>query len=256
MFQLTRLVINHSKRVRRCGFLSDYLPRSFAASLPVRERGELLALGNVRRYARNQPLTRVGEQGHEAYLITDGCVKVYGDSADGRQVLLAVRMAGDLVGELAVLDGQPRSAAARAAGPVTVRAIGAAELAAYLAARPAAANAIRDSIAARLRESVQQRIEVNSGAPVIRRLARALCILGEQHGVAVADGVLIAAPLTQADLGSLIVTTEQSIRRALRWLRAAGLVRWEYRRTVITDPAGLREAATMTVPPSVTRRSA
>ena len=70
-------------------------------------------------------------------------------------------------------------------------------------------------IAARLREATAHRVEVNNSAPVLRRLARALCILADQYGVPVDEGVLIAAPLSQADMGSLISTTEQSVRRAL-----------------------------------------
>jgi DNA-binding GntR family transcriptional regulator len=61
--------------------------------------------------------------------------------------------------------------------------------------------------------------------------------------VVVPDGVLITAPLSQADLSSLIATTEQSVRRALSALRGDGLVRWEYRRTIITDPGRLHELA-------------
>ena len=54
-----------------------------------------------------------------------GCVKILADSADGRLVLLSVRMPGELIGELAPLDGHARSATGRAAGPVVTRAIGA-----------------------------------------------------------------------------------------------------------------------------------
>jgi CRP/FNR family cyclic AMP-dependent transcriptional regulator len=152
-------------------------------------------------------------------------------------------MVGDLVGELAALDGQPRSATAKAADAVSARKISATDLNGYLDAHRVAATAMRDTIAARLRESVTQRIEVNNAAPVIRRLARALCLLSDQYGVVVPDGVLITAPLSQADLSSLIATTEQSVRRALSALRGDGLVRWEYRRTIITDPGRLHELA-------------
>jgi CRP-like cAMP-binding protein len=223
--------------------MNEYLPHSFLASLPARERAEFLTLGAERRFTRNEPLTRVGELGHEAFTIISGCVKIFADSVDGRSILLAVRMAGDLVGELAVLDGRLRSATAKAADTVTARAISATELTDYLAANPVASTAVRDMIAARLREATAHRIEVNNSAPVLRRLARALCILAEQYGVPVPEGVLIAAPLSQADMSSLIATTEQSVRRALSGLRGEGLVRWDYRKTVITNLGRLREVA-------------
>ena len=144
------------------------------------------------------------EPGTEAFLIMRGCVKILADSADGRLVLLSVRMPGELIGELAPLDGQARSATGRAAGPVVTRAIGASALNEYLAAHPAADLAVRNRIVARLREATQKRIQVNNAAPVPRRLAWALCLLGERYGVPVAGGVLIDAPLSQADIASLI----------------------------------------------------
>jgi CRP/FNR family transcriptional regulator, cyclic AMP receptor protein len=172
-----------------------------------------------------------------------GCVKIFADSVDGRLVLLSVRMPGDLVGELAPLDGQLRSATGRAAGPVVARTIGATVLNGYLAAHPAADRAVRDRIVARLREATQERIQVNNASPVPRRLAWALCLLAERYGVPVPDGVLVDVPLSQADIASLIATTEQSVRKALAGLRAEGVVRWTYRKTVITDLDRLREIA-------------
>jgi CRP-like cAMP-binding protein len=234
--------------------LSEYPAHSFLSSLPARERAELLAMGTGRRYARDQALTRIAEPGNEVFLIISGCVKVFGDSVDGRPILLAVRMAGDLVGELAALDGQRRSATARAAGTVTATVIGSADFRDYLAARPVVSVAVRDSIAARLRESVEHRIEVSSAAPVLQRLARALCMLGEHYGVVVPDGLLVAAPLSQADMSSLIATTEQSVRRALSALRGEQVVRWEYRKTVITDLGRLREIAGVRQPAARERR--
>ena len=219
--------------------MGEYLSHSFLSSLPAHERAEILSLGTVRRFTRDQQLTRIGEAGQEAFVITSGCVKVFANSIEGQPILLAVRLAGDLVGELAVLDGRPRTATARAAGPVTAIAINSADLLALLAGRPTLAAAVYATIAARLREAVAHRVEVNNSAPVRHRLARALCLLAEQYGVPVPDGVLITAPLSQADISSLIATTEQSVRRALSVLRAEGLVRWEYRKTVITDPDGL-----------------
>jgi CRP-like cAMP-binding protein len=235
--------------------VSEYLPRSFLSSLPERERTEFQELGTARRFTRDQSLTRIGEPGHDAFLITSGCVKILADSAEGRQILLAVRMAGDLVGELAVLDGQPRSATVKAAEPVSARAISGADLVGYLAAHPVAANAVRDTIAARLREAAAHRIEVNNSAPVLRRLARALCVLGDQYGVPVPGGVLIGAPLSQADMSSLIATTEQSVRKALSRLRSDGLVRWDYRKTIITDLGGLRKVAGIRPQPVLGERS-
>jgi len=208
--------------------------RSLLAALPEAERAELLRLGSVRHFERGQTLIRAGEFGGEVYLILEGCVKVVDNSAEGYTVLLAVRMVGDLVGELAVLDGNPRAATVIAAAPTRVRAVSAAPLRGFLAEHPVSAAAVHNSVNAKFRQSIRHRSEAN-GAPAPLRLARVLHRLGETYGEPTAEGVAIPVPLSQADLGALIGATEQSVRRALSELRDEGLVEPHYRRPVIKD---------------------
>jgi CRP/FNR family transcriptional regulator, cyclic AMP receptor protein len=216
-----------------------WAPRSLLASVPEAERLDLLRLGRPRRYDRGELLARSGEPGRWAFLIIDGCVKITGESAEGHPALLAIRISGDLVGELSVLDGEPRSASIQAATPLRTRIIPAAELLGFMADRPVAAAALQNSVAAKLREAIRDRIELN-GAPVTLRLAKVIWKLGRTCGIETPDGVLISA-FSQADLGALAGTTEQSIRRALTTLRGEGLVRSDYRKLLITDMQGLRK---------------
>lgn len=205
----------------------------------------MLMMGEEREYAREEALIRAEEPGDEVFVVIRGCVKVLADTAEGKRVLLAVRMAGDLVGELSVLFGQPRSAAARAADRVTARVIKSPDLLPYLAEHPLANAAVNENIAARFREAIRHRTEVNNGVLVIVRLARVLCKLDEYYGKSASGGRLIAAPLSQSDFASLIGATEQSVRRELAVLDRDGLVRREYRKTTIADPERLRELANL-----------
>lgn len=185
---------------------------------------------------------RLGEPGHEAFLIIEGCTKIVGDNPEGHPALLAVRMAGDMVGELSLLDGQPRSATVQAASLTRVQVISGTDLRGFIARHPATGSALQASVTAKLREAIRDRIDLN-GAPVMLRLARVIWKLGNACGTPVPEGILISAPLSQADLGSLVGTTEQSIRRTLSTLRDLGLVRSRYREFVITDMGRLREMA-------------
>jgi CRP-like cAMP-binding protein len=214
--------------------------RSLLASIPARERLELLGLGLPRRYDRGEILIRAGEPGREVFLIVDGCVKVLADSVEGNPALLAVRTAGDVVGELSILDGQPRSATVQAANLTRVRVISAGDLRGFLTAYPATAAAVQSSVTAKLREAIRDRIDLN-GAPVVMRLARVIYKLGSTYGEDAPEGVVVSVPLSQADLGSLAGTTEQSVRRALATLREDGLVCPHYRKLIITDIYRLRE---------------
>jgi CRP/FNR family cyclic AMP-dependent transcriptional regulator len=212
------------------------------ASVPEPDRLEILQLGHPKRYDRGEILIRADDAGQEAFLIIDGCTKIIGDSADGNPSLLAIRMAGDMVGEFSALDGHPRSASVQAAAPTRVRVISGADLGGFLATHPATLAALQSHLTAKLREAIRDRIELN-GAPVLLRLARVICKLGGTYGTQTAEGLLISVPLSQADFGSLVGTTEQSIRRALSILRNEDLVRTQYRTIIITDMSRLQRVA-------------
>jgi CRP/FNR family cyclic AMP-dependent transcriptional regulator len=228
--------------------------RSLLASIPALERLGLLQMGHPRRYDRGDILMRHGEPGHEAFLIIEGCTKITGDNPEGHPALLAVRMAGDMVGELSILDGQPRSATVQAASLTRVQVMSGTDLRGFLAHHPVTEAAVQASVTAKLREAIRDRIELN-GAPVTLRLTRVIWKLGNACGTTVPEGVLISAPLSQADLSSLVGTTEQSIRRTLSTLRDLGLVRSRYRELVITDMDRLREMA-MGRSPEISQRRA
>jgi CRP/FNR family transcriptional regulator, cyclic AMP receptor protein len=214
--------------------------RSLLAMVPASERADLVRMGIPRRYDRGEILMHAGEAGREAFLIIEGCAKVLGSNVEGNPALLAVRMAGEVVGELSVLDGKPRSATVQAATPTRVRVISSTDLQKYMSAHPATAAAVQNNVTAKLREAIRDRIDL-TGAPVVLRLARVICKLGSTYGEDVPEGIMISAPLSQADLSSLVGTTEQSIRRALGSLRDKGLVRPYYRKLIITDMNRLQE---------------
>ncbi|WP_017580490.1 Crp/Fnr family transcriptional regulator [Nocardiopsis valliformis] len=212
--------------------------QSLMASLTAPERAAFLSLGTARGFDRGSLLMRFGETGREAHLILGGCVKVLGADSQGHTTLLAIRMAGDIVGELSVLDGRPRSATVMAAAPTRVRTIGGTVLRDFLGARPAIGNAVQNSVNAKLREAIGHRTAA-TGAPVVTRLVRVLEKLGRYCGRRTDEGLVITAPLSQADLAALVGTTEQSIRRALGTLRGSGVLITRYRQVVITDTARL-----------------
>ncbi|MFB8773959.1 Crp/Fnr family transcriptional regulator [Streptomyces broussonetiae] len=143
----------------------------------------------------------VGGREVTVLLIVDGCVKVVGASEDGGTVLLALRVRGEVVGEVSVLDGQPRSATVIAARPTVTRTLTGAAFRAYLNARPAAAQVVQRSLPAKPRGATRYRTDGSSGtAPV--RLARALDNLVRSFARAVPEGLRIDVPLSHADLAA------------------------------------------------------
>src|SRR4051812_819904 len=125
------------------------------AELAAADRDALPALGVARTFHPGEILIREGLADTSCYLLLRGCTKVLGNSAGGRAVLLSLRVAGDLVGELAALDGEPRSASVVAATGITARAIARSALLRYMAERPGAARVIHSAVIAELRRATR-----------------------------------------------------------------------------------------------------
>ncbi|MFJ4846342.1 MULTISPECIES: Crp/Fnr family transcriptional regulator [unclassified Streptomyces] len=206
------------------------------------DRDALLRLGSFRRYAPSEALMVEGGLDSTVALLLDGCVKVTVGAEEGSTVLLAIRAPGDVVGELAALDGRPRSATVVAARGTSARVIGGAAFRAFLRERPDAAGEMQRSVVAKLRDAIRYRIDT-VGGPVPVRLARTLDTLVRAYGRPTAQGLRIDVPLSNADLAALAGVSPASVQRALRALRTSGAVTTEYRSVVVRDVTLLRAAA-------------
>ncbi|GAA1754222.1 Crp/Fnr family transcriptional regulator [Luedemannella helvata] len=220
----------------------SWAPSSLLTQLSVEDAEALLAAGSPRTFARGDWLMLLGEPGTYVVVLTSGCVKVLGGPADGRTTLLAVRAAGDVVGELSVLDGEPRSASVVAASHVRGRLIEARAFRSLLATRPSIGLVVQRVVAAKLRRQIRHRMDVGA-QPVAVGLARVIEHLGTEYGQQTPEGTLIAVPLSQPELAALVAAERSSVERALRRLRERGAVSTGYRRVIVTDWAALRAVA-------------
>ncbi|UED84886.1 Crp/Fnr family transcriptional regulator [Streptomyces profundus] len=205
-------------------------------------RAQLLDLGVQIGYRPARVLMREGERTSFVLLLLDGIVKATGRAGDGREALLAVRMGGDLVGELAALDDSPRSATVTTCGPVVARRVNQAEFQAAMRDRPAVARAVNVAVVRKLRAATAHRIDL-TGCDVTTRLARVLNQIAGTYGEPRGRGVEIRWPITQPELATLAAAAEPSVHRALRGLRESGVVSTGYRSIRIEDLALLRRIA-------------
>ncbi|AHI01021.1 hypothetical protein KALB_7663 [Kutzneria albida DSM 43870] len=203
---------------------------------------EFLALGTARVVTANTVLLHEGERSNHVLLLVNGCVKVTAAAQDGRVALLAIRVGGDLVGELGSLDDQPRSATVTTVGKVWLRVITQASFHEFLARRSDAALAISKSVATKLRWATRRRVDF-SGCEVRVRLARVLVELAEGYGRTTSDGVVIGVSLTQPELAALVGAAEPTVHKALAALRHDEVLSTGYRRTTIRDYPALRAMA-------------
>lgn len=201
------------------------------------DRRDLLTLGALRRADRTV-LLHAGEMNMHALLVQKGFVKISVPTDGGRESLLAIRVPGDLLGEMAVLNGRPRSATVTACGVAVVRIVPEAQLRRFLAEHPGAAVQLAGMVADRLRWANQRRVDASTYSAATR-LARVLVEMAVTYGTRTKDGIEIGIDLTQPELATLIGVSDITVQRALRTLRSAGQVDTGYRRIIVTDLDGL-----------------
>lgn len=222
------------------------VPRPVAGTLLATLSGpaaaELAALGTRRAFAAGSVLLRQGELSAHVYLLLGGVVKVTATTAEGGFALLAIRAAGDLVGELAGLDGQPRSATVTAAGSVAARVITQSVFNDFLNRHAEVGVAVSRSVAGKLRRATRWRIDFG-GCEVRVRLARVLVELAAAYGERIPAGIRIGVPLTQPELAALVGAAEPTVHQALAIFRRSGVIGTGYRSTTVLDLPALRAAA-------------
>jgi CRP-like cAMP-binding protein len=202
----------------------------------------MLGIGAMQQFPPDKRLIDEGdEESKVVYLLLAGMVKVTG-AMDFGDALLAIRIGGDIVGEVAALDNHPRLASVTTAGPVVARVIGQAEFVSFLARHSDIALEITRGVTTKLRSATAHRIDF-AGCTAAVRLARVLHELASGYGARKPEGTTILCPLTQTELATLAGTTEPTAQRALRQLREAGVITSAYRETTIRDMAALRRHA-------------
>jgi CRP/FNR family transcriptional regulator, cyclic AMP receptor protein len=217
------------------------MPRGVLDGLAPDDERALHRLGTVRRHQRGTYLLLEGDRSDHVLLLRAGRIKIVRTSDDGRESLIAIREAGDLVGELNVLAGsdEPRTASAVALDDVMVQSIAAKDFLAFVAAHSAVSFSLMRQLARRLRESTGRHADA-AGYDSLHRVARVLVEHAERFGKPVDGGVVAGAGLTQHELAGLVATSPTSVARALSALRARGLVTTARRQIVIRDLEGLR----------------
>ena len=217
-------------------------PRGFLAGLAKEDRADLLGLGQQRRYRAGAAIFMEGDRSDFVVLLKEGRVKVFRTTTEGREPFLAVRGPGDLVGELAAIDGdlEPRVATVVAMEPVVAQVIPAIEFIDFVAARPRVSLALLRSLTGRLRAADRRRVEFG-GYDTSHRVANLLVEMAEEHGVVEGDGLRIDVNLSQDELAGMIGASRESVARALSRLRSRGLVQTRRRGITVIDLAVLRE---------------
>lgn len=191
-----------------------------------------------RSFPRDTRVFHEGDRGDACYIVRTGSCRVTREHPDGRAITLANLGPGAIFGELAMLDGEARSASVEAAEDTELLALPASDMRAQIREHPEMAEKLVVALTRRLREA-NERIARQSFQTVPSRVAGVLDQLLAEDRVAptMRDGVTIR--LRQADLAQLAGTSRESVSRFLATLERAGVVQVGRGRVTILEPERL-----------------
>jgi CRP/FNR family cyclic AMP-dependent transcriptional regulator len=212
----------------------------FLRQLGREDAEALLALARRRRVRRAQPILHAGAAGDDVVIVLEGRVKLVAYGVDGREVVLGLRGPGELIGEMAALAGQRRTATAVALDDVEAGYLAAADLRTYLVEHPGVGLVIIRMLVNRLAEADRDRIDLATQDSV-GRVAKRLVELAADHGTPDGEGTRIEVSLTQDELASWTGATRETVSRALRLMRRLGWIATDHRSITVLDPAALKE---------------
>jgi len=185
--------------------------------LPPEQLEALGASLQRRRIRAGDHVFRQNDAGTSLYIIESGSVKVQRESAEGKEVILAILAPGDFFGELALLDGEARSADAIAKEDCALLVLDREDFQKFIVNDPGAATRLLAALSRRLRRT-DQLVQDAAFLDVPARLARTLLNLTEAREATEA--------LTQSELAAMVGATRESVNRWLQFYRRRGLVEY------------------------------
>jgi CRP-like cAMP-binding protein len=179
-----------------------------------------------------------GDRSDACYLVRRGDLRVTREHPDGRAITLATLGPGDIFGELAMLDGQARSASVETLTEAELLALPAADVRRLLFDRPEISVKLIAALTKRLRDT-NERVARQSFQTVPSRVAGVLNqLIAEESAAAGHQGITIR--MTQSDLAQLAGTSRESVSRFLAILERAGVVKVGRGRVTVLEPRRLR----------------
>jgi CRP/FNR family cyclic AMP-dependent transcriptional regulator len=183
-------------------------------------RQELAARVRRQSFDTGAPIFHVGAPGQSMMVILNGTVRVSLPGPKGKGVILADLGAGELLGEVALLDGKERSADASALTKCELLVLERRDMVAFLEKRPDVCLKLLELMCARLRKSDQRMSDI-AFFELSSRLAK---VLLDRAGTPGRAGAKPKLSLSQTELASMINATRENVNRCLRNWQRQGIV--------------------------------
>jgi len=212
----------------------------FFQHLKPAELYELIEQSHELRAPRATVIFSKGDAGSSMMAVLAGHIRVGSVSREGREVTLNIMGPGEIFGEIALLDGRPRSLDAVAAEDSTLMVIERARFLPFLLRHEGLVERLLVVLCDRLRKT-SIALEEIALFDVEARLARLLVKLAEEYGRPHEGGIRITLKLSQTDLATQIAASREGVNRQMRSWKVKGVVGTQAGHLVLHDVAALRE---------------
>lgn len=202
------------------------------AELSDSDLDSLAQLASRRHYARETPIFFEHEEGDSFFMILKGRVKVTILGDDGREVILSMLGTGDVFGEMALLDDEPRSATAIAVEDCDLLSLQRSEFDGVVKSRASISAGLIKVLSARLRKANHQ-ISTLALLDVYGRVARVLMEMARDEGRRLRDGRIAFRRATHQEIANRIGTTRETVTRMMKDLERQGLIHVESKEFVL-----------------------
>jgi CRP-like cAMP-binding protein len=207
-------------------------------NLTNEQRRELAALYPCRLYQAGQKIISYSDSGRDVYFVVSGQVQATVFSMTGKQIILNDLRPGDMFGELAAIDSQPRSAYVVATAEALIWSMPAATFWQVLQRYPAVTEATLKHLSAMIRQLCGRVVEITT-LPVKSRVEIELLRLALQQSAGSTKVVITPAP-THSDIANYIGTHREAVSREMARLRKRGFIERRHNALIVVDLERLR----------------
>jgi CRP/FNR family transcriptional regulator, cyclic AMP receptor protein len=197
-------------------------------------RRELISHAWPRHVAAEEPICHLGDPGQNMMAIVVGTVRISLPTARGREIILADLPAGELFGEIAMLDGKARSANAKALTKCELLVLERRDVLPVLEKYPAACLKMMEILCARIRRSDERMSDIAFFDLPVRLAKTLLHYPAQGHGPA-------KLSLSQRELAEMAGGTRENVNRCMREWQRRGILELRDRWTIILKPDVLRD---------------
>ena len=208
------------------------------AGMPDEIVEKIARLTSFRIYSAGEYLCHKGDVGDELFIIRQGLVKIVLTSFEGREIILALLKEGDFLGELSLIDGEPRSADAIAVENTEVIIIGKTCFEKLLRENEQLRNEILRVLARRLRQTNENLLD--SFLPLLLKVTKRIVVLAEKYARHEGSESFIEIPLSQQQLADMVGASREAVNRCVKVLREHEVINWRKKRLKVTDLKGLK----------------